>query len=97
MPSVLSLVLNRFTLDYETFARVKINNIVHFPFVLNFNKFKKPYDQIQEFVYQLPKESEEPAYFNNSNNPPSILISAGKLNLNLKFKLNLEDIKINLK
>lgn len=47
-PPVLSLSLNRFTLDFETFQRVKINDKVTFPFLLNMNNYIHGYDNIQE-------------------------------------------------
>lgn len=39
LPYILSLQLKRFDLDYETFDRVKLNDVVKFPFILNLNPF----------------------------------------------------------
>ena len=38
-PQILSFSLNRFTLDYETFQRVKVLERVSFPLVLNMNDY----------------------------------------------------------
>ena len=39
LPKILCLQLNRFTLDYATFNRKKLNDKVSFPLVLNMNTF----------------------------------------------------------
>ena len=51
-PKILSLSLNRFTLDYSTFMRVKIMDRVSFPFTLNMNDYMKGYEGIQNKLYE---------------------------------------------
>jgi ubiquitin carboxyl-terminal hydrolase 47 len=46
-PTILSIVLNRFTLDYTTFSRVKVTDRVTFPLLLNLNNYLGGYDAIQ--------------------------------------------------
>jgi len=48
LPKILNIHLNRFDLDYETMNRRKLNNKVTFPFILNMNKFLKPFEEIAE-------------------------------------------------
>jgi len=48
LPKILTIHLNRFDLDYETMNRKKLNNRVTFPFILNMNKFLKPYEEIEK-------------------------------------------------
>ena len=55
-PQIMSLSLNRFTLDFETFQRVKINERVSFPLVLNLNDYMKGYEGIQNKVYDQEVE-----------------------------------------
>ena len=43
--------LNRFTLDYETFQRVKITDRVSFPLTLNMNDYMKGYEGIDNKLY----------------------------------------------
>jgi ubiquitin carboxyl-terminal hydrolase 47 len=50
-PKILSLSMNRFTLDYSTFMRVKIMDRVSFPFTLNMNDYMKGYEGIQNKLY----------------------------------------------
>lgn len=45
-PDILSIVLNRFTLDYSTFQRVKLTDRVTFPNVINLNNYLNGYDAI---------------------------------------------------
>lgn len=46
LPKILTIHLNRFEMDYATMMRKKLNNKVAFPFILNMNKFLKPYEDI---------------------------------------------------
>ena len=39
LPPVLTLQLKRFDLNYETMQRVKLNDYVEFPIVLNMNPY----------------------------------------------------------
>lgn len=41
LPKCLCLILNRFSFDYMLFKRVKLDDFVSFPFVLNFNNYIK--------------------------------------------------------
>lgn len=43
---MLSIVLNRFTLDYTTFTRVKINDRVTYPNLINLNNYLHGYEAI---------------------------------------------------
>jgi len=54
LPKILTIHLNRFDLDYETMNRKKLNNKVSFPFILNMNKFLKPYEEIENEVSKDP-------------------------------------------
>ena len=47
----MSIVLNRFTLDYSTWSRVKVTDRVTFPRVLNLNNYLKGYDGIEGKQY----------------------------------------------
>ena len=47
----MSLSLNRFMLDYETWQRVKVLERVSFPLVLNLNDYMKGYEGIQNKLY----------------------------------------------
>lgn len=48
LPKILSLQLNRFTLDYTTFNRKKLNDRVTFPLILNMNPFLHE-ESLQDF------------------------------------------------
>lgn len=50
-PQILAIVLNRFTLDYSTFQRVKITDRVSFPETLNLNDYLSGYDNIKNKKY----------------------------------------------
>jgi hypothetical protein len=56
LPKILCLNFNRFALDYTTFQRVKINDKVTFPLVLNMNKFLGDYtpEDIDQMVAENP-------------------------------------------
>eukprot|EP00357_Protocruzia_adherens_P000598 CAMPEP_0115029208 /NCGR_PEP_ID=MMETSP0216-20121206/36839_1 /TAXON_ID=223996 /ORGANISM="Protocruzia adherens, Strain Boccale" /LENGTH=1045 /DNA_ID=CAMNT_0002405699 /DNA_START=269 /DNA_END=3406 /DNA_ORIENTATION=- len=45
-PDILTLQLKRFALNYETMHRIKLNDFVSFPAVLNLNPYVKGYDHI---------------------------------------------------
>lgn len=51
LPDHLMIVLNRFTLDMTTFTRVKINERVTFPKILNMNDYMQGYEGIQNKRY----------------------------------------------
>lgn len=48
MPKLLNVIMRRFDFDYFTFQRVKVNDRVEFPYVLNFNRYMQGYDQIPD-------------------------------------------------
>ena len=56
LPDHLMIVLNRFTLDFSTFQRVKINEHVSFPKILNMNDYMQGYEGIQNKVYEKEVE-----------------------------------------
>jgi len=39
LPKVLGIILNRFSFDYFSMKREKLDDFVSFPFVLNMNKY----------------------------------------------------------
>jgi len=45
LPRILCFNFNRFTLDLQTFQRVKINDRVTFPLLLNMNPFLRDYKE----------------------------------------------------
>ena len=51
-PKIISLSLNRFTLDYNTFQRVKVTERVSFPLILNLNDYMKGYEGITNKLYE---------------------------------------------
>ena len=48
--------MNRFTLDYETFQRVKVLERVSFPLVLNMNDYLQGYEGIENKLYDQEVE-----------------------------------------
>jgi ubiquitin carboxyl-terminal hydrolase 47 len=55
-PEILSIVLNRFTLDYSTFQRVKVTDRVTFPHLINLNNYLKGYENIAGKQYDKEVE-----------------------------------------
>ena len=55
-PRLLTIALSRFTLDWTTFQRVKINDSVTFPFILNMNDYLQGYEGIQNKLYEKEVE-----------------------------------------
>ena len=55
-PPILTLVLNRFTLDYTTFQRVKLLEYVSFSSVINLNDYLNGYDNIKNKKYEQEVE-----------------------------------------
>ena len=45
-PKLLSIILQRFTFDYLTMSRQKINDEVKFPWILNLNNYMNGYEGI---------------------------------------------------
>ncbi len=64
MPTILNVVLQRFTFHAFTMERHKLNDRVEFPFVLNFNKYMNGYENIPDkfdedtskYFYTEPKK-----------------------------------------
>lgn len=50
-PKILAFALNRFTLDYNTFCRVKVSDRVTFPMTLNLNDYMQGYEGIKNKLY----------------------------------------------
>ena len=55
-PRLLNLVLQRFMFDYESWVRLKINDRISFPFVLNFNHYFNGYEQIPNKIKEDTSE-----------------------------------------
>ena len=55
-PPILTIALNRFTLDYTTFQRVKIMDRVSFGQVINLNDYLHGYDNIKNKKYDAEVE-----------------------------------------
>lgn len=51
-PDILTLALNRFTLDYSTFQRVKLMDRVSFGSNINLNDYLHGYDNIKDKKYE---------------------------------------------
>ena len=43
VPPILTLQLNRFELNFETFQREKVNSFFYFPEILELHRFMVPY------------------------------------------------------
>lgn len=55
-PKILTIVLNRFTLDYNTFQRVKLQERVSFSSVINLNDYLNGYEGIKNKKYEQEVE-----------------------------------------
>lgn len=55
-PKILTIVLSRFTLDYNTFQRVKLQDRVSFPAVINMNDYMHGYEGIKNKKYAAEVE-----------------------------------------
>lgn len=58
MPKLLNVILRRFDFDYFTYQRIKVNDRVEFPHILNINNYMQGYENIQN---KLSEDSS--AYF----------------------------------
>lgn len=47
VPPILTLQLNRFELNLETFQREKINSFFYYPEILELHRFMKPHSEIK--------------------------------------------------
>lgn len=63
LPRILCFNFNRFTLDYTTFSRVKINDKVTFPLLLNMNPFLREYkdEDIERLISDNPLAKVRPS------------------------------------
>lgn len=64
MPKLLSIIIRRFDFDYFTFERVKLNDRVEFPHVLNINDYMNGYENMKN---KLNEDSS--AYFEQREPP----------------------------
>lgn len=55
-PKIIAFSLNRFTLDYNTFTRVKVSDRVSFPLTLNLNDYMSGYEGIKNKLYDQQVE-----------------------------------------
>jgi len=55
-PQILSLSVNRFTLDFNTFQRVKLQDHFTFPTILNLNDYMQGYEGITKKLYDQEVE-----------------------------------------
>ena len=56
LPQIVCISFNRFTLDYETFQRVKVTDRVSFPQNLNMNDYMSGYEGIKDKLYDKEVE-----------------------------------------
>ncbi|CAI2367721.1 unnamed protein product [Moneuplotes crassus] len=63
LPKILCLNFKRFTLDYTTFQRVKINDKVTFPLLLNMNPFLREYssEEVEKLIEDNPLSKVRPS------------------------------------
>ena len=54
LPTLLTLQINRFELNYNTMQREKINSFLYFPEILELRRFMVPYAEIK--IKDLPKD-----------------------------------------
>ncbi|EAR91927.3 ubiquitin carboxy-terminal hydrolase (macronuclear) [Tetrahymena thermophila SB210] len=59
LPKILSFIMNRFTFDFSDMKRLKLDDYVSFPFVLNMNEYINGYDNIKNKL----SEEVDPSYF----------------------------------
>lgn len=55
-PPILTIVLNRFTLDYQTWQRVKLHERVSFGSLINLNDYLHGYENIKNKKYEREVE-----------------------------------------
>jgi len=69
LPLILTIQLNRFYVNHKTQNRVKINDRLIFPFVLNMNNYMNGYDGIKKNALECEKRLEEELkmYYVNTN------------------------------
>ena len=53
VPNILTIQLNRFTLDWTTFQMIKVHDRVSFPFILNANNYLNGFDGIKNKVSDI--------------------------------------------
>ncbi|EGR28599.1 ubiquitin carboxyl-terminal hydrolase family protein, putative [Ichthyophthirius multifiliis] len=62
LPKILSFILNRFTFDFESMKRIKLDDFVSFPFILNMNNYINGYENIK---HKLNEETDEQYFKQN--------------------------------
>jgi len=67
VPRILSFNLTRFTYDFNLDKRIKLNDFVSFPFILNMNDYLGGYDFIGN---KKPENEVDPNYFDNDIDAP---------------------------
>lgn len=72
MPSLLNIILQRFTFNYFTMEREKINDSVEFPFVLNFNDYIDGYDKIPNKLDEDSSGYFKSVHSNGINSKPAM-------------------------
>ena len=69
VPRILSFNLTRFTYDFNLDKRIKLNDFVSFPFILNMNDYLGGYDFISN---KKPENEVDPKYFDNDIDAPYV-------------------------
>lgn len=82
LPYILVLQLKRFDLDYETMQRIKLNDKVSFPQILNMNPFVReiPHGDPERMEIESEEESEDEILLINPINIDSIRLCHEKFN-----------------
>ena len=69
LPKILSFVLNRFTFDFRSMKRIKLDDFVSFPFVLNMNEYINGYEGIRN---KLNEDADPDCFLNDFTVKPPI-------------------------
>ena len=64
--------MNRFTLNYETFTRIKLNDRVTFPFILNMNNYANGYSGIKQWAKDIKPEIEASLFDEEYSTKPTL-------------------------
>jgi ubiquitin carboxyl-terminal hydrolase 47 len=70
LPKILTVQMNRFTLDWTTFQMVKVHDKVTFPYVLNGNNYLRGFEGIKDKHTEKAKEKEQKDREAIKNRPP---------------------------
>ena len=57
LPPILTIQLNRFTLDWTTFQMVKVHDNVTFPYILNGNNYLNGFEGIKDKHSEVKRET----------------------------------------